>query len=84
MRGDADLGDFEHQELADAVVEHALAGDGAAFLVVEGGGVVLEILHERAGLGAFEQHLGFAFVDLLASAHGDNLKGGRAAAASAL
>ena len=71
MRRDADLGELHHQEFADAVVEHALAGDRAALLVVEGGGVVLEILDERAGLGAFEQHLGLAFVDLLASRHGD-------------
>ncbi len=43
------------------------------FCVVEGGGVVLEILDEGAGLGAFEQHLGLAFVDLLASRHGRGL-----------
>ena len=42
---------FSIRIFADAVVEHALAGDRALLLVVEGGGVVLEILDERAGLG---------------------------------
>ena len=39
-------------------------------LRVEGGGVVLEILDERAGLRSFEQDLGLAFVDLFTSRHG--------------
>src|SRR5690348_2780222 len=65
----ADVGELRHQELADAVVDHALAGDRAALLRVEGGGVVLEVLHERARLGALEHHLGLAFIDLLASRH---------------
>jgi hypothetical protein len=59
-----------HQIFGDAVVEHALAGDRAALLIVEGARVVLEVLHERAGLGSLEQHFGFAFVDAAAAAHG--------------
>ena len=55
--------------LGDAVVEHALAGDRALLLVVEGGGVVLEVLDERAGLGPLEQDLGLAFVDAAAAGH---------------
>src|ERR1700722_1165748 len=69
MRRDADLGELQHQEFADPVVEHALAGDRATLLVVEGRGVVLEILHQRAGLGALEEHLGRPFIDLPASRH---------------
>ena len=44
---------FELREdvLGDAVVEHALALDERVLLVVEGGGVILEMLDERAGLG---------------------------------
>ena len=53
----------------DAVVEHALAVDRAALLRVEGGGVVLEILDQRAGLGTLVEDLGLAFVDLAATGH---------------
>src|SRR5262249_41752190 len=52
-----------------SIVEDALAGNDAALLVVEGAGVVLEVLHKRAGLGALEQHLGLTFIDLSASRH---------------
>ena len=41
--GYADLVEFRHQVFADAVVEDALAGDGAGFVAVGGGGVVLEV-----------------------------------------
>ena len=54
---------FGHQIFGDAVVEDALALDRVVLLVVEGGGVVLEILDERAGLGALVEDLGLAFVD---------------------
>jgi energy-coupling factor transporter ATP-binding protein EcfA2 len=50
-------------------VEHALAGDHALLLIVEGGRVVLEILDQRAGLRPLEQDLGLAFVNLAATAH---------------
>jgi hypothetical protein len=68
MRRHPDLLQPHHQVFGDAVVEHALAGDHALLLVVEGGGVVLEILDQRARLRTLEQDLGLAFVDLLASA----------------
>ncbi len=69
MRGYADFGQPQHQAFGDAVVEHALAADGAAFLVIERGCVILEVLDQRAGLGAFEQLLGLAFVDGFAGGH---------------
>src|SRR3546814_10901471 len=73
-----------HQIFRDAVVEHALAGDRALLLVVEGGGVVLEILDQRARLGSFEQNLRLAFVDPTSPGHsgsprdnGGSYRGGR-------
>ncbi len=69
MRRDADLGELEHQELADAVVDDALADDRAALLIVETAGIVLEMLHEGAGFRALEQHLAFALVNLAAPQH---------------
>src|SRR5262249_602942 len=68
MRGHADVGELHHQVFADAVVEHALAGDRALLLL--GDGVVLEILHDGAGLGPLEQHLGLALLNLAAARHG--------------
>ena len=58
-----------HQVFADAVVQHALAGDDALLGAVAGGGVVLEILHQGAGLRSLEQDLGFAFIELAAAGH---------------
>ena len=69
MGGDADLGQPQHQVFADAVVEHALAGDHALLGAVEGGGVVLEVLHQGARLRPLEQDLGLAFVELAAAGH---------------
>ena len=74
--GNADLGQPHHQVFADAVVQHALAGDDALLLRVEGRRIVLEILHERAGLGTLEQDLGFSLVELAAAGHHDPLLGG--------
>ncbi len=70
MSRNADLLEFGHQVFGDAVVEHALTGDRALLLIVEGGGVVLEVLHQGARFGAFEEHFGFAFVNLFATCHG--------------
>src|SRR5512141_838824 len=55
--------------LGDAVVEDALAADGAALLGVEGGRVVLEILDQRTRLRTLIEDLGLAFVDLAATDH---------------
>jgi hypothetical protein len=51
VRRDADLVEMLEDVLGDAVVEHALAVDDLVLLLVEGGGVVLEELDERARLG---------------------------------
>ena len=83
MRGHADLVEPRHQVLGDAVVEHPLAGNHALLLVVESGGVVLEILHQGAGLGPFVEDLRLAFVDPPATGHGrDPRCGGRGAGVS--
>ena len=74
MGRDADRAEPQHQILGDPVVEHALAGDHALLLVVEGGRVVLEVLDQGAGLRSLEEDLGLALVDgaatALATVHG--------------
>src|SRR3546814_14370052 len=67
--GHADAAEQRENMLQNPVVEHALAGNRPFFLCVEGGRVVLEILDQRPGLGAFIQDLGFAFIDLAAARH---------------
>ena len=69
MRRHADLPELLEQILGDAVIEHALPFDLVVLLVVEGGGVVLEVLDEGARLGSFIQDLGFAFVDAPTAVH---------------
>ena len=66
----ADVVQTGHEEFRQPVVQHALALDHVLFLGVEGGGIILEVLHDRARLGAFIQDLGLAFIDFLASCHG--------------
>src|SRR3990170_5015180 len=70
MRRHADLAELLEQILGDAVVEDTFALDLVVLLVVEGGGVVLEMLDERPGLRALIEDLGFAFVDAPAAVHG--------------
>src|SRR6516162_2998469 len=70
VRRDARLPQARHQIFRDPIVEHPLAGDGALLLVVEGGGVVLEILDERAGFWPLIQNLRLAFVDAALAGHG--------------
>ena len=70
VRRDAHPVEMGEDVLGDAVVEHALAVDDLVLLLVEGGGVVLEELDERAGLGSLEEDLGLAFVDAPATVHG--------------
>jgi hypothetical protein len=65
----ADVRQPQHQEFRNPVVEHALAGNGALFLVIEGGRVVLEVLHERARLGPLEHDFRLALVYPSASGH---------------
>ena len=83
MVRDVHLAEPHHQVGRDAVVDDALAADGAALLVVERRGVVLEMLDERAGFRAFEQCLGLALVDQTTalSGHGSGLQDGRACCA---
>ena len=70
MGGHTDLAQTVHEELAQQVVQNALAFDHVLLLGVEGGGVILKILHDGARLGSFEQGLRLAFVDFLATCHG--------------
>ena len=70
MRRHADRIQLRHQIFGNAVVEDALALDGRLLGGVEGGGVVLEILNERARLGPLVEDFGLAFVDHSAAFHG--------------
>ena len=69
MRRHADLAEALEDVLGDAVVEHALAFDQRVLLGVERGRVILEMLDERAGLGALVEHLGLALVDATTLVH---------------
>src|SRR4029453_18370885 len=69
MGRNADLAEPLEQILGDAVVEDALALDLVVLLVVEGGGVVLEMLNERARFGPLVQVLSLSFVDAPAAVH---------------
>src|SRR5205823_8647125 len=51
------------------LLEKKKARDLAPLLVVEGGGVILEILNQIAGFGALEQYLGLSFLDLPPARH---------------
>src|SRR5690606_36028879 len=66
---DANFAKPRHDILGYAVVQHPLAGDDAALLVIEGGRVVLEILDQRSRLRPLEENLGLAFIDLPAPGH---------------
>src|SRR3546814_15418684 len=50
--------------LGNAVIQYTLTADGAFFLRIEGGRVILEILDDGAGLRPFIEDLGFAFINL--------------------
>mmetsp|Transcript_18544 Transcript_18544/g.30523 ORF Transcript_18544/g.30523 Transcript_18544/m.30523 type:complete len:304 (-) Transcript_18544:324-1235(-) len=70
VRWHPDLAQTRHKEFAEPVVQNTLALDHVFFLGVEGGGIILEILHDGAWLGAFIEDLCLAFVNLFASRHG--------------
>ena len=70
MGGHADARKLGHQIFADAVVQNTLAFDRVFLGAIAGGGVVLEILDDGAGLGAFVQDLGLAFINDAAAFHG--------------
>src|SRR3546814_886324 len=69
MGRDANLRQQCENMLGNAVIQYALTADGAFFLRIEGGRVILEILDDGAGLRPFIEDLGFAFIDLAATGH---------------
>ena len=69
MRRHADLVEALEQIFGNAIVEDAFAFDHLVLLGVERRGVVLEMLDERARLGAFVEDLGFAFINASAAVH---------------
>ena len=71
MRRHADFVQAREQVFRNPVVDDALAFDHLVLLGVEGGGVVLEVLDERARLRTLVEDLGFAFVDASAAVHAE-------------
>ena len=71
MGGDAVALQHLHQEIGDAVVDHALAGDGALLQAVEGGGVILVGHQHHIGIIRRENLLGLTFIELLQLLHGN-------------
>src|SRR5205809_944736 len=69
MSWHADLTQLCHQIFGNTVIEDALAGNGAFFLIVKGGGIIFEILDKRPGFWSFEQNFGFAFIEAAAAIH---------------
>jgi hypothetical protein len=66
----ADLAELLKDIFGDAIVEDAFALDLVVLLVVEGRGIVLEVLDEGAGFRALVENLGFAFVNTPPAVHG--------------
>ena len=58
-----------HEELAQAVVQHAFTLDHGPFFGIVRGCIVLKILNQSTWLGTFVQDLRLAFVNLLAACH---------------
>ena len=73
MGGDAQSVELGENVFRDPVVKDALAVDNLVLGAVSGGGVVLEVLDQRAGLGAFIEHFGLAFVNLATTVHFDGV-----------
>ena len=58
-------------ELANAVVQNALAVNDLVLFGVKSGCVILEVLDERTGLRALVEDFGLAFVNAPSAIHGD-------------
>src|SRR5262249_9967562 len=69
VRRHADVVEVLEYVFRNAVVEHALAFDHLVLFRIEGGGVVLEVLDQGAGLRALVEDLRLAFIDTAATAH---------------
>ena len=69
MRRNADRAQPGHQKFGYPVIEYALAGYDAFFLVVKGGRVVLEILDQSTRLGTLKNDFRLALVDTSAAGH---------------
>ncbi len=69
VRGNADLIQMAENVFADTIVQNALAIDDFVFLLVEGGGIILEKLDQRARLRPFVKDLGLALVNTAATVH---------------
>ena len=71
--GNALLFQVLHQAVAHLVVDDTLAGDGALFQTVEGGGIVLVIHDQQLGIVGLKNLFGFSFVQLFQFLHSINM-----------
>ena len=69
MGRNTDLAYACHQELGNPVIDHTLTGDRSLFLVIERGGVVLEVLDQGSRFRAFEKDFSLPLVDTSAAGH---------------
>jgi len=67
--GHAKLVEARKYELRNPVVQNPLAVDHLVLLAVKGGGVILEVLYQRASFRAFIENFGLAFVNLASAVH---------------
>src|SRR5579859_1862306 len=65
----ADRVQADHHIFADSIVDDALTLEYRLLRAVEGGGVVLEILDQGAGLGPLVENLGLSLIDLFSAGH---------------
>ncbi len=71
MGGDSNGRQACHHEFADAIVQNAFTIQNRAFLRVEGGCIILEILDEGAWLRPFIKDFRLALIDNALLAHAD-------------
>ena len=67
--GDAVLLEHAHEAVGEAVVDHALAHDGAALFAVEGRGVILIVNYAEVRIVGGKDLLGLTLVELFALFH---------------
>jgi hypothetical protein len=66
---DADLVEMREDVLGNTIVQNAFAINHFMLFGIKSGGIILEKLNKRAGLWAFIQNFGLAFVNATTTVH---------------